>query len=102
METNPTTPTSVVIETGRYRITGNVAVPVGQRLSDYANDPSRTFFAVTEATIAPLDQSDRSRPLDFTLVNRMEISVLTPGEGVEQHSQPAWDDSFRAALGLAA
>lgn len=40
-----TVKTFVMIETARYLITGNVAVAAGARLSDYANDPSRDFFA---------------------------------------------------------
>ena len=71
--------TPIIIETSRYRIAGNVAVPLGERLSDYANDPDRSFFAVTEARVAPLDYPERDRPVEFVLVARHEVGLISPG-----------------------
>jgi hypothetical protein len=93
--------TPVVMETSRHSITGNVAVPAGERLSDYANSADRTFFAVTEARIAPIAQPDRQRPLEFILVNRAEVGLITPGVVDERPPvDPAWNDSFGFALGV--
>lgn len=75
----PVTKTPVLIETSRHQIVGNVSVPSTERLSDYANDPGREFFAITEAQMAPLDDPDRLRDVDFILVNRSEIALLRPG-----------------------
>jgi hypothetical protein len=72
--------TSVVIETTRYSITGQVTLPPHARLSDYANDVAREFFAVTNAHVAPLDQPERGRYAPFALVARHEIAMLYPGD----------------------
>jgi len=68
----------VMLETARYLITGNVAVAVGARLSEYANDRNRDFFALTEAARAPLDLPDRGRQVDFLLVARHEVALIAP------------------------
>jgi hypothetical protein len=91
--------TPVIIETSRYRIVGTVAVPEDERLSDYVNDPDRTFFAITEATTAPLTEADRERPVSFILVNRDEVTVIMPGEQDNRRAGTVWDDEYREALG---
>jgi hypothetical protein len=77
--TSDTVKTAVMIETARYLITGNVSVPSETRLSDYANDCSRAFFALTEAALGPLDQPERGRQVDFLLVARHEVTLIAPG-----------------------
>ena len=74
-----TVKTAVMIETARYLITGNVSVPPETRLSDYANDTSRSFFALTEAALGPLDQPERGRQVDFLLIARHEVTLIAPG-----------------------
>ncbi len=69
---------AVVIETKSLRITGHVAVPAVSRLSDYANDPQRRFWAVTDAEIAPLSAPARRREAPFILVASHEICVISP------------------------
>jgi hypothetical protein len=71
----------LVIQTDRHRITGTVAVPtVGRsRLSDYANDPERDFFAITGASISPLDAPDMVEHMDFIMVARRQIRLVMPG-----------------------
>lgn len=78
----------VVIETSRYRIRGLVAVPPESRLSDYANESGRDFFAVTEAQIAPLENPDRERRVGFILVARHEVGVILPGDEEEHPLDP--------------
>ena len=71
----------LIIHTDRHRISGTVAVPtVGRnRLSDYANDPDREFFAVTDARMSPLDAPDEVQELDFIMVARRQIHLVLPG-----------------------
>ena len=69
---------AVVIETARHQICGNVAVPAVSRLSDYANDPQRHFWAVTEAEITSNDHPDRARTVPFILIAAHEIGMISP------------------------
>ena len=69
---------AVVIETARHQICGQVAVPAVSRLSDYANDPVRRFWAVTDAEIASMEHPDRARSVPFILVAAHEISMISP------------------------
>jgi hypothetical protein len=73
-----TVKTAVMIETARYLITGNVSVPADTRLSDYANDDARAYYALTEAALGPLDQPERGRHVDFILVARHEVTLMAP------------------------
>ena len=75
---NDTVKTAVMIETARYLITGNVSLAPDTRLSDYANDDSRGFFALTEAALGPLDQPEHGRQVDFLLVARHEVTLIAP------------------------
>lgn len=72
----------LVIQTEQHRITGSVSVPTmgRSRLSDYANEPSREFFSVKDATIAPLDASNRVEHKEFVLVARRQIVLIMPGD----------------------
>lgn len=71
----------LIIITDRHRIAGNVAVPtVGRnRLSDYANDPDRAFFAITDARMSPLDAPERVEQMNFVMVARRQIVLIMPG-----------------------
>lgn len=72
--------TAVILETKRYSVRGDVSVPAGERLSDYANQLGRDFFAITDAYMAPLDAPDRERHVGFMLVARHEIGTLMPAD----------------------
>ena len=69
---------AVVIETARHQICGHVALPAVSRLSDYANDPQRRFWAVTEAEISSIEHPDRARAVPFILIAAHEISMISP------------------------
>ena len=48
----------IVAETGRYRITGILHMPrdgYRSRLTDYLNGSERTFLALTDVELVPLD-----------------------------------------------
>ncbi len=81
---------AVVIETARHRIYGKVAVPAVARLSDYANDPERTFFALTHVRLSPLEHPERERAADFMLVNRQDVAVMLPEWGEQKADSGAW------------
>ena len=69
---------AVVIETDRHQICGHVAVPAVSRLSDYANDPQRRFWSVTDAEISSIEHPDRARNVPFILIAAHEISMISP------------------------
>ena len=97
---------AVVIETARHQICGNVAVPAVSRLSDYANDPQRRFWAVTEAEITALEHPDRARIVPFLLIAAHEIGMISPianeGPTAARLAQPAdytpVDETFARAV----
>ena len=73
----------VMVETSRYRIRGFVTHPAGTRLSDYANEGGRDFFAITDAYLAPLETPEREHSVGFILVARHEVGVMFPADVVE-------------------
>ena len=77
---------AVVIETTRHQICGHVAVPAVSRLSDYANDPARRFWAVTDAEVSDLQGSDRTRHVGFLLIAAHEITMISPIGGDLPHA----------------
>ena len=80
---------AVVIETARHQICGHVAVPAVSRLSDYANDPGRRFWAVTDAEVSELHGSDRMRLVGFLLIAAHEITMISPIGGDLPHAARA-------------
>jgi len=84
--------TNVVLETTRYRIRGEVTVRTDGRLSDYANEPTRHFFAITDAHIAPVENPERERAVPFLLVARHEVGLMLPAE---DHERSHADDHAR-------
>lgn len=69
----------VVLETARYRITGTLTLPregYRSRLSDYVNQRDREFFAVSDATITALDDTESSRTAEFIMVARAHVTLV--------------------------
>jgi len=69
----------VVLETGRYRIVGTLTLPregYRSRLSDYVNQRDREFFAVSEATITALDDTESTRKASFIMVARRHVTLV--------------------------
>jgi hypothetical protein len=78
----------VVLETDRYRITGTLTLPregYRSRLSDYVNQRDREFFAVSDATISALDDTESSRTAGFIMVARRHVTLVALA-GEEQFS----------------
>jgi hypothetical protein len=70
----------VVLETDRYRIVGTLTLPregYRSRLSDYVNQRDREFFAVSDATISALDDTESSRTAGFIMVARRHVTLVT-------------------------
>ena len=69
----------VVLETDRYRIVGTLTLPregYRSRLSDYVNQRDREFFAVSEATITALDDTESTRRAAFIMVARRHVTLV--------------------------
>ena len=69
----------VVLETDRYRIVGTLTLPregYRSRLSDYVNQRDREFFAVSDATITSLDDTESTRQAAFIMVARRHITLV--------------------------
>ena len=69
----------VVLETDRYRIVGTLTLPregYRSRLSDYVNQRDREFFAVSDATITSLDDTESTRRAAFIMVARRHVTLV--------------------------
>ena len=69
----------VILETDRYRIAGSLTLPregYRSRLSDYVNQRDREFFAVSDATITALDDTDSTRRAEFIMVARRHVTLV--------------------------
>jgi hypothetical protein len=71
---------AIVLETDRYRIEGKLTLPregYRSRLSDYVNQRDREFFAINEATLTALDAPDLVRRVEFLMVARRHVRMVT-------------------------
>jgi hypothetical protein len=69
----------VVLETDRYRIVGTLTLPregYRSRLSDYVNQRDREFFAVSDATVTSLDDTESTRRAGFIMVARRHVTLV--------------------------
>ena len=69
----------VVLETPRYRIVGALTLPregYRSRLSDYVNQRDREFFAVSDAVITALDDTESTRRAGFIMVARRHVTLV--------------------------
>jgi len=69
----------VVLETDRYRIVGTLTLPregYRSRLSDYVNQRDREFFAVSDATVTSLDDTESTRKATFIMVARRHVTLV--------------------------
>lgn len=71
----------VILETARYRISGEVMLPpegYKSRLSDHLNEPNREFFIVLGAIMTPLDDPDNRFRSNVVMIHRSKIDVIFP------------------------
>jgi hypothetical protein len=74
----------IVAETDRYRITGSIRVArdgYRSRLSDYLNAPERTFLALTDVELMPLDGGPVERHAFLALSMRHIVFAIEPEAG---------------------
>jgi hypothetical protein len=77
---------TVIVETDRYRIEGNLTLPregYRSRLSDYVNQRDRDFFAFSDATLTPLEGDGAPVQVPFVMVARNHVVLVTPASGVD-------------------
>jgi hypothetical protein len=70
----------ILVETGRHRITGVVSLPLHgyrSRLTDYLNAGERTFLALTDVELVPLDGGPSERR-GFVAVALSQIVYAMP------------------------
>ncbi|MEA2481026.1 MAG: hypothetical protein QOJ07_2948 [Thermoleophilaceae bacterium] len=68
-----------MLETDRYRIVGKLTLPregYRSRLSDYVNQRDREFFALSDVTIASLDDPSQTRTATFLMVARSHVTLV--------------------------
>ena len=73
----------VVIETERYRITGQLSMPrdgYRSRLTDYLNASERAFVALTDVAIEPLNGGGEPRARQFLAVSLRHVVLAMPAE----------------------
>jgi hypothetical protein len=74
----------IVAETERHRLTGLLYLPPasyrGSRLSDYLNSPERSFLALTDVEIAPLNGGAPAEHRQFVAVSLSHVVLAMPAE----------------------
>jgi hypothetical protein len=80
----------IVLETGRYRISGLLRLPrdgYRSRLTDFLNAAERDFIALTDVDLTPLDGDRAPEHRNFIAVARGQIvlaaTVEPEGDGVD-------------------
>jgi hypothetical protein len=74
----------IVVETGRYRITGLVSLPrdgYRSRLTDYLNASERTFMALTDVELVAHERPGESERCEFLALALSQIVFARPVDG---------------------
>jgi hypothetical protein len=74
----------IVLETGRYRITGTVRTPrdgYRSRLTDFLNSSERTFIALTDVELEPLNGTGSQQQRAYVAVSLSQIVLAMPADG---------------------
>lgn len=73
----------IMVETARHRISGLVSLPrdgYRSRLTDYLNAGERTFLALTDVEITPLDAGGPSYRRPFMALSVGQIVFAMPAD----------------------
>jgi hypothetical protein len=73
----------IVVETGRYRITGTLRMPrdgYRSRLTDYLNAAERTFIALTDVVVESLEGGASPAERAFIAVSLAQIVLAMPAD----------------------
>ena len=76
---------AVVLETGRYRVEGEVMLPpegYKSRLSDHLNEPTRDFLIVLNALLTPFDNPEGAYRSRVVMLQRSRIDVVLPSDEI--------------------
>jgi hypothetical protein len=71
----------IIAETERYRITGFLSLPPDgyrSRLSDYLNAPDRSFLALTDVQVSPLEGGGGVEQYNFLALAVSHIAFAVP------------------------
>jgi hypothetical protein len=74
----------IVLETGRYRITGTLRTPRDgsrSRLTDFLNSSERTFIALTDVELEPLNGTGSAEQQAYIAVSLSQIVLAMPADG---------------------
>ena len=70
----------VMIITKDHRIQGDIHVLEGSRLTDSLNSKNKDFYAITNATVQPMDDDQMIASPPFLVIAREAISAIFPVE----------------------
>jgi hypothetical protein len=73
----------VVFETARYRVTGTLSLPregFRSRLTDYLNASERSFLALTDVEITPLDGEGVAERHPFLALALQHVVLAIPAQ----------------------
>jgi hypothetical protein len=73
----------IIVETDRYRISGMLHLPrdgYRSRLTDYLNASERTFLALTDVEISPLDGNGGPNRRPFMVLSLHHVVLAMPAE----------------------
>jgi hypothetical protein len=74
----------VVVETGRYRITGTLRTPrdgYRSRLTDFLNSAELNFIALTDVSLEPLNGTGSPEQREYIAVALSQIVLAMPADG---------------------
>ena len=73
----------IVVETNRYRISGVLNMPrdgYRSRLTDYLNASERSFVALTDVELRPLDGSGEPEHRDYLALSLSHVVLAMPAD----------------------
>jgi hypothetical protein len=73
----------IVVETDRYRISGVLHLPrdgYRSRLTDYLNGSERSFLALTDVEIGPLENGGPTQRRPFLALSLNHVVLVAPAE----------------------
>ena len=71
----------VVVETDRYRVTGQLTLPregYRSRLTDYLNSAERAFLALTDVEISPIAADGPPERRPFLALSLAHVVMVSP------------------------
>jgi uncharacterized protein DUF6812 len=82
----------IIIETARYRVVGVLQLPAqgyGRRMTDFLNAPERSFLALTDVEIVPLEGPGWVEQRAFLALSIEHIVLAMPADPPGAQEAPA-------------